>query len=119
MQVPLGHGHRKGVSDGGAKDGGEVSLEGAREVAPAAKAALELQRQRSNYTTALELQRQRSNCTDGGAHGSAPRGRTCSVAPAAENRMRTGSAPDLSNVCMNTQFMLHPCCATNVSYHCV
>jgi len=106
--------------------------QGAREMAPTAKAALELQRQRSNctvvlevqnqrsnYTTALEFQRQRSKCTDGGAHGSAPRGRTCSVAPAAENRRRTGSAPDLSNVCMNTGFMFHPCCATNVSYHCV
>jgi len=88
-------------------------------VALAAKAALELQRQRSKCTVAPELQRQHSNCTDRGAHGSAPRGRSCSVAPAAENRRRTGSAPDLSNVCMNTGFMLHPCCATNVSYHCV
>jgi len=71
-------GIEKASGDGGAKDGGEVSLEGAREVAPAAKAALELQRQRSNctvalelqrqrsnYKTALELQRQRSNCTAG------------------------------------------------------
>jgi len=56
---------------------------------------------------------------DGGAHGSAPRGRTCSVAPAAENRVRTGSVPDLSNVCIELEFMLYPCCATNVSYHCV
>eukprot|EP00277_Geminigera_cryophila_P040060 CAMPEP_0173113390 /NCGR_PEP_ID=MMETSP1102-20130122/46824_1 /TAXON_ID=49646 /ORGANISM="Geminigera sp., Strain Caron Lab Isolate" /LENGTH=128 /DNA_ID=CAMNT_0014015121 /DNA_START=390 /DNA_END=778 /DNA_ORIENTATION=+ len=45
-------GIEKASGDGGAKDGGEVSLEGAREVAP----ALELQRQRSNYNTALELQ---------------------------------------------------------------
>ena len=37
-------GIEKASGDGGAKDGGEVSLEGAREVAPAAKAALELQR---------------------------------------------------------------------------
>ena len=71
-------GIEKASGDGGAKDGGKVSLEGAREVAPAAKAALELQRQRSNctvalelqrqrsnYKTALELQRQRSNCTAG------------------------------------------------------
>jgi len=128
----LDMGIEKASGDGGGKDGGEVSLEGAREVAPAANAALELQRQRSNctvalelqrqrsnYNTALELQRQRSNCTDGGAHVSAPRGCTCSVAPAAENRRRTGSAPDLSNVCMNTGFMLHPCCVTDVSYHCI
>ena len=61
----LNMGIEKASGDGKAKDGGEVSLEGAREVAPAAKAALELQRQRSNYTTGLELQKQRSNSTDG------------------------------------------------------
>ena len=33
-------GIEKASGDGGAKDGGEVSPEGAREVAPAAKAAL-------------------------------------------------------------------------------
>jgi len=68
----------KASVDGGTKDGGEVRLQGAREAAPAANAALELQRQfsnctvslelqrqRSNYNTVLELQTQRSNCTAG------------------------------------------------------
>jgi len=58
----LDMGIEKASGDGGAKDGGEVSLEGAREVAVAANAALELQRH-SNFTVALELQRQRSNYT--------------------------------------------------------
>jgi len=66
----LNMGIEKASGDGEAKDaiakpktGGEVSLEGTRQVPPAAKAALQLQRQRSNCTVALELQRQRSNCT--------------------------------------------------------
>jgi hypothetical protein len=58
MQVPVGHGHRKGVRRWGShdiysymytKDGGEVSLEGARVV------WLQSQRQLLNCAAALEL----------------------------------------------------------------
>jgi len=48
VPAPVGHGHRKGVRRRG-------SLEGARVVAPVAKATLELNQQRSNITAALEL----------------------------------------------------------------
>ena len=63
MQVPVGHGHRKGVRRRGSydiylyvytKDGGEGSLEGARHCGVV---WLQLQRQLSNCAAALELTR--------------------------------------------------------------
>jgi len=48
-------GIEKASCDGGAKDGGEVSLEGACEVVPAAKAALELHNSSRTAEAALEL----------------------------------------------------------------
>ena len=53
----LDMGIEKASCDGGAKDGGEVSLEGARQVAPAAKAALELHSSSRTAEAALELYR--------------------------------------------------------------
>jgi len=117
------------ISNCTARVGQRSNWKAALELHGSGRAALKLLSSCQSATApgraALELHRQHSNCkgssrtADGGAHGSAPRGCTCRVAPASENRRRMGSVPDLSNVFMNTGFMFRPCCATNVSYHCV